>query len=201
MIWSSFLSGLVLGLGVCSLHCSLILLPMMARLNSDWRGGVQTALLFGIGKVIALSVYGGLAALLGLLVYDLLHHAWISLIAGMVVAAVGVWFLFKSGSCSCSARRGSPLLLGLVDGVVPCAATTGFILFISTQGYSLVSGLLSGMAFGVGTSTGPVLLVSGLAPRVWKRLAGRRHAQLVLRGVGAAVFFAWALLILVGGWV
>ncbi len=201
MSWSSYLSGLVLGMGVCSLHCSLLLLPVAARLNSTWRGGVRTALLFSLGKVLVLAVYGGAAVVLGLLIYDLLHHAWISLLAGMAVAGMGVWFLLYSGSCGCVARRGSPFVIGLVDGAVPCAATSGFLLYLATQGGSVAEGVLNGLLFGLGTATGPVLLMCGLAPYLWRGMAGRRGAQLVLRTAGSAVFFLWALLILTGGWV
>lgn len=199
MTWSSYLSGLVLGLGVCSLHCTLLLLPITARINSTWRGGVRTALLFSLAKVLVLAVYGGTAGLLGLLVYDLLNHAWISFAAGMAVAAMGVWFLLYSGSCGCVAKRGSPFLLGLVDGAVPCAATSGFLLYLATQGGSVAAGVLNGLAFGLGTVTGPALLLCGVTPRLWRVLAAKRRAQLVLRATGAAVFLLWALLILTGG--
>ena len=200
MIWSSYLSGLVLGVGVCSLHCSLLLLPMTARLNTTWQGGIRTALLFSAGKSLVLSLYGGLAVALGLLVYDLLNHIWISFAAGLAVAAMGVWFLLYSGSCGCLARRGSPFLFGVVDGAVPCAATSGFLLFVATQGGGVAYGMLNGLLFGLGTASGPLLLLCGLVPRVWRRLSGRRTAHLALRAVGATVFFLWAWLILTGGW-
>ncbi len=200
MIWSSYLSGLVLGVGVCSLHCSLLLLPMTARLNTTWQGGVRTALLFSAGKSLVLSLYGGLAVALGLLVYDLINHLWISFAAGLAVAATGVWFLLYSGSCGCLARRGSPFLFGVVDGAVPCAATSGFLLFLATQGGGIAYGMLNGLLFGLGTASGPLLLLCGLMPRFWRHLSGNRTAYLALRAVGATVFFLWAWLILTGGW-
>lgn len=199
MIWSFFLSGLVLGMGVCSLHCSLFLVPVTARICSDWRGGLWTALSFGLGKVAVLAVYGALAVLMGLLVYDLFSHSWISFIAGMAVAAVGVWFLLHGGSCGRIARRGSPFILGMVDGAVPCGATTGFLLYLAAHGGGVSFGIASGLVFGIGTMTGPALLLCGITPRLWRRLAGKRKAQLALRAAGSAVFFFWALLLLIGG--
>lgn len=199
MLWSTYLSGLVLGLGVCSLHCTLVLLPVTARLNTTWRGGVATAALFSLGKITVLTVYGGAAGVLGLLLYDLLNNAWISFFTGMAVAATGVWFLLYSGTCGCIARRGSPVLLGLADGAVPCAATTGFLLYLASQGGSIGHGLMNGLVFGLGTATGPLLLVCGVAPRIWRRFAGNRRALLVLRIVGSSVFFLWAGLILTTG--
>lgn len=181
------------------MHCSLVLAPVTARICTGWRGGLGTALLFGLGKATVLAVYGGLAVLMGLLVYDLFNHRWITLVAGMAVAATGVWFLLYSGSCGGMARRGSPLLLGLVDGAVPCGATTGFLLYLAAHGGGIPFGVASGLVFGVGTMTGPVLLVCGITPRLWRRLAGRRKAQLGLRVAGSAVFFFWALLLLAGG--
>lgn len=201
MYWSSYISGLVLGLGVCSLHCSLVLLPMTVRLGTTWQTGLRTAVLFSAGKTLVLSVYGGLAMVLGLLLYDLLHNMWISFIAGLVVAAMGIWFLLSSGSCGCLVRRGSPFLVGLVDGAVPCAATSGFLLFLATQEGTLISGLLSGLFFGLGTASGPILLVCGVAPRIWKRFSQKPSAPWILRIAGSSIFFLWALLILTGSWV
>ena len=199
MLWSSYLSGLVLGLGVCTLHCALLLLPMTARLNTTWRGGVRTAVLFGAGKSLALSTYGGLAVILGFLVYDLINNVWVSFAAGIAVAGIGVWFLLHSGSCGGLARKGSPFVLGLIDGAVPCPATTGFLLFLATQGLGFGSGMLHGLIFGLGTAIGPLLILCGLMPRFWRRLSGARSAQLALRAVGSAVLFLWAFIILTRG--
>ena len=199
MIWSSYLAGLALGIGVCSLHCSLLLLPMTARLSTTWQGGVRTAVLFSTGKSLVLAVYGGLAVALGLLVYDLLNHIWISFAAGLAVAGTGVWFLLYGGSSGCVARRGAPFLFGVVDGAVPCAATTGFLLYLATQGGGVALGVIHGLIFGLGTASGPLLLVCGLVPRFWRRMAEKRTAQFILRAVGATVFFVWAWIILTGG--
>lgn len=200
MIWSSYLSGLVLGVGVCSLHCSLLLLPMAARLNATWQGGVRTAVMFGTGKSLVLCLYGGLAAVLGFLVHDFIGHAWISFAAGLMAAAMGIWFLLQGGSCGCLARRGSPFLFGVVDGAVPCAATSGFLLFLATQGGGMAHGMLNGLVFGLGTVSGPLIPLCGLVPGLWRRLSQNRAAHLALRAVGAAVFFFWAWRILTGGW-
>ncbi|POQ98145.1 hypothetical protein AU468_14405 [Alkalispirochaeta sphaeroplastigenens] len=198
MLWSSYLSGLILGLGICSLHCSLVLAPLVAHLHSTWRGGVRTALLFSLGKTIALTVYGGLAVLMGFLVYDIFHHRWITFAAGMVVALLGIWFLLYSGRCGCLMRGGSPLVLGLVDGAVPCAATSGFLLFLATRGGSPLLGMAGGFLFGLGTATGPALLICGLAPSLWRRLAGNSRARLILRVAGSSILFLWAILLLAG---
>ena len=199
MLWSSYLSGLALGLGICTLHCALLLLPMTARINTTWQGGVRTAVLFGAGKTLALSLYGGFAAILGFLVYDLINNIWVSFAAGIAVAAMGVWFLLNSDSCGGLSRKGSPFLLGAIDGAVPCPATTGFLLFLVSQGVDVADGVLYGLIFGLGTATGPLLVVCGLVPRFWRRLSGMRSAQLILRTVGAGVFFTWAFIILTRG--
>jgi hypothetical protein len=167
-------------------------------MDSTWRDGLRTGLWFSLGKILVLATYGGLAAGLGLLVYDLLNHPWISLAAGMAVAAMGVWFTLYGRSCGCLARRGSPFLLGVVDGAVPCAATAGFLMYLATQSLGPISGLANGLLFGLGTSTGPLLLVCGLAPRLWRSLSSWRGARLALRMLGGMVFLVWAWLILAG---
>ena len=197
---SYFLSGLVLGIGACGIHCAVLLAPLAARTANNWRQGIGTGLLFGLGKVIVLGLYGALAAAAGGLVYRLIGHELVTFVAGMVLAGLGVWFLLsRSGRCGRIAREGSPFLLGVVDGLTPCGATTGLLLAVAGLGTGIVQGLLAGLFFGLGTVTGPVLLICGVTPSVWAKVARLRYAAVVLRVAGAAVFFVWALMLLAGG--
>jgi hypothetical protein len=196
---SYLLSGLILGLGVCGVHCVFFLAPVTARTAAHWKQGVGAALLFGLGKVTVLSLYGALAAAAGGLVYRLISHELVTFAAGLVLAALGVWFLLKSGRCGRLARSASPLLLGVVDGLIPCSATTGLLLSIAALGSGIVHGVVAGFLFGLGTVAGPLLLICGVTPWLWSKVARFRHSGLLLRLLGAAVFFFWSFLLLANG--
>lgn len=197
---SFFVSGLMLGVGLCGLHCAVLLAPVAARTAARWQHGVGTALVFGAGKILVLSLYGGLAAGAGDLIYRFMGHDVVTFAAGMTLAAVGVWFLFKSGRCSRIGSSAPPFVLGVIDGLIPCGATTGFLLYVAAVGSGVWHGLFAGLLFGLGTVTSPVLLVCGVTPSLWAKLAHFRHSTLVLRVLGAIVLFVWSLqLLLVGG--
>jgi hypothetical protein len=152
-----------------------------------------------LGKVLILGLYGSLAAAAGGLVYRLIGHELITFAAGSALAALGVWFLLKSGRCGRLARDVSPFLLGVVDGLTPCGATTGLLLSIAALGGGVFHGLFAGLLFGLGTITGPLLLVCGVTPPLWSRIARVRYSGMILRVMGAAVFFYWSFLLMVGG--
>lgn len=196
---SFFVSGLLLGVGLCGIHCAVLLAPVAARTAAHWTHGIRTALLFGAGKVTVFSLYGALAAAAGDLVYRLMGHHLVGFGAGMALAALGVWFLLRSGRCGRVAAGASPLLLGLIDGLTPCGATAGFLFYVAALGRGLWFGLSAGLLFGLGTITGPALIVCGVAPVLWSRLARFRHSGMILRIIGSAVFFVWALVLLLGG--
>lgn len=89
-------------------------------------------------------------------------------------------------------------MLGLVDGAVPCAATSGFLLYLATRGGSPLLGMAGGFFFGLGTATGPALLVCGIAPSLWRRLTGKPQTRIILRVAGASVLFLWSFFLLAG---
>jgi hypothetical protein len=196
---SFFVSGLLLGVGLCGIHCAVLLAPVAARIATHWTHGLRTAVLFGAGKVAVFGLYGALAAVAGDLVYRLVGHDLVTFAAGMALAAMGVWFLLRSGRCGRIAAGASPVLLGVIDGLTPCGATAGFLFYVAALGRGLWFGLFAGLLFGLGTVTGPILIVCGLIPSLWSKLVHFRHSGIVLRISGSVVFFVWALLLLLGG--
>ena len=199
MTGSFLVSGLLLGVGPCGLHCTVLLAPVAARTAAGWKQGVGTALLFGGGKVLVMSLYGALAAAAGDAVYRLIGHDMVTFAAGMVLAALGVWFLLRSGRCGRVESGTPPFLLGIIDGLIPCGTTTGFQLYVGALGRGPWYGLLAGGLFGLGTVISPLLVVCGVTPALWSKLARFRHSRMILRILGAAVLFLWSIVLLIGG--
>ena len=191
-----YLSGTILGVGICTLHCSLLLAPLVARININWKEGLQTAALFGAGKVLICALYGLIAALTGELLDTLVGETVLSFFGGIVLALMGIWFLFSSGRSGRIIKRGSPFLLGITDGLVPCGPLLGFVVYIISAGLTPAAGTLAGLLFGLGTMTGPVLVVCGVVPWLWRWLKRIPHAALGLRIVGTLVFFGWGIVLI-----
>ncbi len=193
-----FLSGLALGVSICGIHCSILLLPLVARESLNWKEGVKTGLLFGAGKVIVYGIFGGIASYSGYLVRDIIDRGTLALAGGVVLILLGAWFLFYRGRCRKFFKNGSPFLLGLVDGVFPCGPMLGFVVYLAYISRGLYFGILAGSLFGLGTITGPVLAVCGITPCLWRRLSRFSKAGLLLRLVGSAIFFLWGISLVLG---
>lgn len=188
-----FLSGLALGAGVCGAHCAVLLAPVAAG-SGGWKGGARTGLFFGAGKVLAYGVLGGVASYSGHMVQDFIAGDAAALAGGAAFTVMGFWFLFRRGGCSGKfSKSGSPFLLGLIEGAFPCGVTLGLVLYIAYLGGSAPFGMLAGALFGTGSVAAPVLLACGAAPYLWRRLARRRRAVLMLRIAGSGIFFLWGL--------
>ena len=196
-IFQFFLSGLLLGLGICGLHCSILLLPLIARTSSDWKEGLRTGLIFGSGKVIVCALYGGVAALTGRLLNNIMGESVLSFAGGLLLAVMGIWFLFYSGKCGTFIKSGSPFLLGLIDGLIPCGPLIGFAVYIAAMGKGVLFGASAGLLYGIGTITSPLIIVCGITPYLWQKLARFRYSKIVLRILGAAVFFFWGIVLII----
>ena len=95
-------------------------------------------------------------------------------------------------------RNTPPFLLGVVDGLTPCGTTAGLLLTVAALGKGPWYGLLAGGLFGLGTIISPLLIIGGVTPVLWSKLARFRYSGIILRILGAAVLFLWAIVLLVG---
>ncbi len=197
-MWRLVLSGLILGAGICGIHCGILLTPVVARGGRNLREGMGIGLSFGVGKLIVYSVYGGIAAYSGRVAMELLGARVLSVTGGVLLLALGVWFFLRGKGCARLCRSGSPFMLGVVDGFFPCGPTVGMVIYIANTGEGVVFGILSAVLFGLGTLIVPVALVCGLTPYFWSRLSRLAKADLALRIAGGAVFVLWGLNLLIG---
>ncbi len=191
-----FLSGLALGASICGLHCSILLMPVVAKGSRNWKEGVKTGLLFGAGKVLVYGIIGGIASYSGYLMQNIIDRGALAMIGGGVLILLGIWFLFYRGGCGKIFKTGPPFLLGLVDGIFPCGPMLGFVVYLAYIGRGAYFGIFAGALFGLGTITGPVLAVCGITPYLWRRLSRFSGAGIALRLVGSAIFFLWGIILL-----
>ncbi len=191
-----FLSGAVVGIGACGLHCCILLAPVVAKESRNWKEGVGAGLLFGAGKVPVYALFGGLASYSGQAVQSIASNAAFPRAGGVMLMLMGIWFFFHRGRCVKLTKIGQPLILGLLDGFAPCAVTLGLVFYIAHLGEGVVFGMLGGALFGAGTLIGPLLAVCSTTPYVWRKISGGRRSAVLLRSAGAAIFFIWGITML-----
>ena len=197
-MWRLFISGLILGAGLCGIHCGVLLTPVVARAGRNLRESMGIGLSFVLGKLIVYSFYGGLAAYSGRIAMNLLGERMLSITGGILLIALGIWFFLRGKKCAGFCRSGSPFMLGLIDGVFPCGPTIGMIIYIANSGEGIHFGTLAGIVFGLGTMLTPVTLACGVTPFLWRKVSGFSRADLVLRIGGGAVFLLWGLNLMFG---
>jgi sulfite exporter TauE/SafE len=208
------LSGLVGSLGHCLGMCGPLVLMVGLQLQTRGLAAVPHHLLYHLARVAVYALLGAIVGAVGSLLglgsgLNRLAGA-ISLVLGLVVMLLGLGYLgwLPLGRLDASAgwlsramgralKRGGTLgvlLLGAINGLLPCGLVYSALLLAATTGGPLPAAL--GMAlFGLGTL--PALVVVGVGAgtlsarfrQVLTRIAGAvivvAGLQLALRGLAA----------------
>lgn len=213
---TAFMAGL-LGAGHCFGMCGGIAGGFGALATG--RGAFGSALLFNGGRIISYGLLGGvLAVLIGVAGEGLGvpgWSRWLRLLTGVLIALVGLRFLFDwqglarieqagaglwrrvSPLVNKAARTRGPLgrlALGLTWGFLPCGLVYTMLLTAMSTG-KFVDGFLTMFAFGVGTL--PALLGMTLwAPALSSFLQEKATRRIV--GAGLLLVAGWTLFVLWG---
>ena len=211
---TAFMAGL-LGAGHCFGMCGGIAGGFGAL--AVGRKALGSALLFNGGRVLSYGLLGGVLALIigaageGLGVPS--WSRWLRLLTGLLIALVGLRFLFDwqglvqieqagaglwrriSPLVNRAARAPGPvgrLALGLTWGFLPCGMVYTMLLTAMSTG-RFVDGFLTMLAFGLGTL--PALLGMTLwAPALASFLQDRATRRLI--GAGLLLVASWTLFVL-----
>ena len=179
------------------------------------KGALSAALVFNLSRITSYAVLGGIAAMFLGLTGEVLSlpswSHWLRLVTAILIALVGIQFLFGLSFLSMIERGGarlwgklSPLVqrltsvrglagraaLGMAWGFLPCGLVYTILLTAASMG-SFAKGATVMLAFGIGTL--PALLGMTLwAPA----LAGLLQDNLFRRAIGVAliVLALWSVL-------
>jgi sulfite exporter TauE/SafE/copper chaperone CopZ len=164
------------------------------------RGGgplsvLQPSILYNLGRVISYTIVGFAAGALGSAVaFSDAANGVLKLIAGLFMIIMGVCMLdlfpwarrlvprmpkFISGKASAVAQGKGPLVVGLLNGLMPCGPML-FVQLWALKTQNPVSGALSMFLFSLGT----VPLMFGLG--TFSSVAGKKYANKVMT-VGAVM--------------
>lgn len=211
---TAFLAGL-LGAGHCFGMCGGIAGGFGAL--AAGRGATSAAFLFNGGRVLSYALLGGIAAFVlgaaGEQIGVPAWSRWLRLATALLIAAVGLRFLFDWRGLAGIERAGAGLwrrvaplanraaglrgpfgrlALGLTWGLLPCGLVYTMLLTAMSTG-RFVEGFLTMLAFGAGTL--PALLGMTLwAPALAGFLQEKATRRLV--GAGLLLVAAWTLFVL-----
>jgi sulfite exporter TauE/SafE len=207
-----FVSGLLGSLGHCLGMCGPLVLMVGARLGSQGRRRASRYFAYHGARIAVYALLGTVVGTLGSLLGFGGHlgrlAGVISLILGLGVILLGLGYLgwLPNGGLDLAGdwvmhgmdwalqrdRPGGVLLLGGLNGLLPCGLVYSSLLVTASSGGSL-SGALGMLAFGAGTI--PALLVLGLGAG----MLNVRARQAMARVAGALIVLVGLQLLLRGG--
>ena len=158
-----------------SLHCvgmcgGIMLSQSLSKESRNRYEAIQPALLYNIGRVISYTILGGLIGALGsVFSLSIAAKAAVQIFAGVFMIIMGLNMAGFSAfrkfqirlpqfACKAKSRSGSPLIVGLLNGLMPCGPLQTMQLFALGTG-SAAKGALAMFVFSIGTV--PLMLTFG----------------------------------------
>ena len=145
IIIEGFLIGLTLG-SSCLISCLPVLMSYIASEQRGAKNGLFTSLLFSIGRLIIYIIFAILLGLLGVFFQGYINNFWFKLIFSIVLNSILIiygfsisfgWELFprfsKKACKIFTFKYKSPILLGILVGLSPCAP----LFYVFAQAISL----------------------------------------------------------------
>jgi cytochrome c biogenesis protein CcdA len=202
-----FIAGFTAAFGPCLVFCSPVVVPYIAGTSANLRQSIVRSLWFSLVRVLAFMALGMAVALLGNSLAGLMgkYRTDIIVLAGALIAVTGVIILLgrdlNLDFCRflhIHATEGfkGTILLGILMGVMPCAARLGVLGYITMRAKNLWQGATLALAFALGEAWSPILLLaigSGLLPQV---LRSERARDILRRTSGALIILIGLRLIL-----
>ena len=158
-----------------SLHCvgmcgGIMLSQSLSKKSKNRFEAIQPALLYNIGRVISYTILGGLIGALGsVFTLSIAAKAAVQIFAGAFMIIMGLNMAGFSAfrkfqiklpqfACKAKSKSGSPLIVGLLNGLMPCGPLQTMQLFALGTG-SAAKGALAMFVFSIGTV--PLMLTFG----------------------------------------
>lgn len=158
-----------------SLHCvgmcgGIMISQSLSKVSKSKLEAIQPALLYNLGRVISYTILGGIIGALGsVFSLSIMTKAALQIFAGVFMIMMGFNMAGFSAfrklhiklphfACKVKNKSGSPLIVGLLNGLMPCGPLQTMQLFALGTG-SAAKGALSMFVFSIGTV--PLMLTFG----------------------------------------
>ncbi len=189
-----------MGWGPCLTYTAPLLLPYIGATKRNWQDGLRVALLFSIGRLLALSILGGLATVAFGFINQFFppqKSGWLYLVSAGFMITIGILIIlgkgFKIGIGKSILDKGttSMFLFGFLMGIAPCVPYVAILTYIACIAENAVlTGILYAAVFAISTATAPIVLgtLMGIIPgKLFKPAKLLRTFQLIC-GVALVLF-------------
>lgn len=194
------IAGFTFGWGPCLTYTAPLLLPYIGGTKTNWQGGLRVGLVFSIGRLLALSILGGLATVAFSFINQFFpphKSGWLYLIAAGFMITIGSLVIlgkgFKIGFGKAILDKGtaSMFLFGFLMGIAPCVPYVAILTYIACVAENAVlAGILYAAIFAAGTAIAPIVLgaLMGIVPRKLFKSAKALKAFQVICGTLLILF-------------
>jgi sulfite exporter TauE/SafE/plastocyanin domain-containing protein/copper chaperone CopZ len=182
-----------------SIHCvgmcgGIMLSQTLSRESKTKFDAIEPALLYNIGRVISYTILGGIIGALGsVFSLSITAKATLEIFAGVFMIMMGFnmagfkafrKFQIRLPHAACKAKNssGSPFVVGLLNGFMPCGPLQTMQLFALGTG-SATKGALSMFMFSVGTV--PLMLTFGAVSGI----LSKGYTKKILKFSGVLIIF------------
>ncbi len=165
------MAGFTMGCGPCLVHVAPFLLPYIGATRRNWRDGLRVALIFSIGRLLALSILGGLATVAFSFInrfFPPQKSGWLYLVVALFMIITGAFIILGKGFKMHVGNRildkgsESTFLFGFLMGIAPCVPYVAILTYIACIAENTVlAGILYASVFATGTAIAPIVLLKG----------------------------------------
>jgi sulfite exporter TauE/SafE len=176
------MAGFTMGWGPCLAYVAPFLLPYIAATKGNWKEALRVGLIFSIGRLLALSILGGLATV----VFSSINRffppqksGWLYLIVAFFMIIIGTFIILGKGLKMPVGKRildkgsESMFLFGFLMGIAPCVPYVAILTYIACIAENaILAGILYAAVFATGTAIAPIVLgtLMGIIPgRLFRR--------------------------------
>lgn len=162
------IAGFIMGRGPCLTYTAPLLLPYIGATKRNWQDGLKVALVFSIGRLLALAILGGLATVAFSFINQFFppqKSGWLYLISAIFIITIGILILlykgFRIGVGKSILDKGttSMFLFGFLMGIAPCVPYVAILAYIACVAEKAVlAGILYAALFAGGIAVAPIVL-------------------------------------------
>jgi cytochrome c-type biogenesis protein len=199
--FTAWLLGASMGLTSCTVTClPFIGTWVLGRPGNNKQAVIDTGI-FLFGRLISYAFLGAIAGGFGVLLIQYLKGGISYFILGAASILSGCWLLYGHLHKGCLARSRSmpPLILGIALTLTPCAPLASLLTVCAATG-SIVRGFQNGVAFGLGATLTPLLILVPLVNTFGMQLRSQqKNLNIWIRSGSAAVLIAVGTRIILSG--
>jgi sulfite exporter TauE/SafE len=204
-VWLGVLAmGFLYGLTLCSLTCIPLIAPYIFATQHGFRRGFDATAIFILARIMAYTLWGAIAGLLGDMLLTQVDPAWPGLLAGGLILLIALRVTWR-GRSACpnhlaDSQRVKPpnrhtwiqmATLGFSTSLLPCPPLSGVLIYAATT-QSMFNGALLALLFGIGAGASPLYYIGGttgwFAQRLLKQIPQHGHWLRLLSGTILGIF-------------